>query len=84
MKRGIGEKYHPRTEKYRKIIKFLRQEAAKMKATQREKYWTKLRMLEKKYREEEEDELAPPLKELQTLVHIFTSSLEVQNQILQR
>ena len=62
MRRKIGERYHPRSEKYRKILRFLRQEAAKVKRQQRKKYWSKVKNLERKYREDEEEDekLAPP------------------------
>ena len=39
MRRKLAETYHPRSEKFKKIMRFLRQEAARMKSRQRKKYW---------------------------------------------
>ena len=59
-KRRIGRIHPQRSERYKRIIKYLRQEAAAEKEEQENKHKNKIRSLEDKYRESEEEKLTPP------------------------
>ena len=56
MRRKVSEKYHHRSEKFRKIMRYLRQEAAKVKNIVKKKYRMKMKTLKEKFREDEEDD----------------------------
>ena len=68
-KKRLGEQHHPKTKKYKKVIQFLRQEAEETKRKQNEKFEEKIKHIERKYRETEEEKmLAPPsMKEMSSL-----------------
>ena len=59
-KKRLGEKYHPKTKTYKKIIKYLREEAAEVKRTQGEKNRKKMEHIERKHRDTEEEEMNAP------------------------
>ena len=59
-KKRLGEKYHPKTKTYKKIIKYLREEAAEAKRTQGEKNRKKMEHIERKHRDTEEEEMKAP------------------------
>ena len=59
-KKRLGEQYHPKTKTYKKIIQYLREEAAEVKRIQGEKNMKKIEHLEKKYRETGEEEMMAP------------------------
>ena len=68
-KKRLGEKYHPKTKTYKRIIQYLRAEAAKVKREQEDKYEKKVKHLELKYRDEKENELDPP-KSMEKFEHL--------------
>ena len=74
-KKELREKYHPKYQNYKKIIKFLRQEASEMKKKQREKYRSKAELLKKACRKEEEEETGAP-KSMLELGHLSVFSCE--------
>ena len=59
-KKRLQEKYHPKTRTYKRIIQYLREEAAEIKRTQGEKYREKVKILERRYRDTAEEKLKPP------------------------
>ena len=59
-KKRLGEQYHPNTKTYKKVIQYLREEAAEVKRMQGEKNKKKIEHLEKKYRETGEEEMKAP------------------------
>ena len=59
-KKRLGEEHHPKTKTYKKIIQYLREEAAEVKREQSEKNKKKMEHLEKKFRETEDDEMKAP------------------------
>ena len=59
-RKRLGEKHHPKTYTYRKIIRYLRQEAEETKRNQGEKHRKKVEHLESIYREPVEEQLAAP------------------------
>ena len=59
-KKRLAKKYHPKTTTYKKIIRFLREEAAEIKMVQGERYRRKIEQIEKNYRDTEEENLTAP------------------------
>ena len=59
-KKRLREKHHPNTKTYKKIIQYLRGEAAEIKRIQGDKYREKIRVLEERYRDTEEEKLKAP------------------------
>ena len=62
-KKRLGEEHHPKTKTYKKIIQYLREEAAEVKRELSEKNKKKVEHLEKKFRETEDDEMVKNLTE---------------------
>ena len=56
----LGKKLHPQTGKYKKVIRYLRQEAGETKRAHEEKYSKKIEHLENIYRDAGEDQYEPP------------------------
>ena len=74
-KKRLGEKHHPKSHSYKRIINFLRQEAAETKAEQGRKLREKAIHLEKVYREAPDEELgAPPDMSAYQHLSIFSDS----------
>ena len=59
-KKRLAKKYHPNTKTYKKIINYLREQAAEMKRIQGEKYRSKVEHIENNYRDTQEEDLAAP------------------------
>ena len=59
-RKKLSEKYHPHSHIHRKIIRYLRQEAGETKRAHKEKYESKVKHLEKVYRDRGEEELQIP------------------------
>ena len=68
-KKRLGEQYHPKTKTYKQIIKFLRSEARNAKEEHEAKYKRKIEHLEHKYRDREDEDMAPP-KSMEHLAHL--------------
>ena len=73
MRRWLAKMIHPKTHKYRMVIRDLRREAEEIRKICREKYRKKLNHLENKYteKEEEEEEQPPPGMEKLSNLSIF-------------
>ena len=61
-RKRLGEKHHPKTHIYKRIIRFLRQEAGEEKRKHKEKHSKKVEHLENIYREPVEEQLDAPEK----------------------
>ena len=72
----LSRKYHPNTVTHKKVIKFLRGEAERIKREQREKNWRKLQHLSKKHRENEEEKMAQAPPGMESLSHLSVFSEE--------
>ena len=59
-KKRLAKRYHPKTTTYKKIIRYLREEAEEVKMIQEEKYRRKIEQIEKNYRDTEEEKLTVP------------------------
>ena len=80
-RKQLTRKYHPNTVTYKKVIKFLRGEAERMKKDQREKNWKKLQHLKRKHKEDEEEKLAQAPPGMESMSHLSVFDNEKYDEI---
>ena len=80
-RKHLSRKYHPNTVTHRKVIKFLRGEAERIKREQGEKNWRKLQHLNRKHKEEEEEKLAQAPPGMESLSHLSVFNNEKYDEI---
>ena len=82
-KKRLAKRYHPKMTTYKKIIRYLREEAAEVKMIQEEKYRRKIEQIEKNYRDTEEEKLTSP-QDMSEYSHLSVFSEEKYEMIQTR
>ena len=80
-RKNLSRKYHPNTVTQRKVIKFLREEAGRIKKEQEGKNWRKLQHLTRKHKEEEEEKLTQAPPGMESLSHLSVFSQDKYDRI---